>query len=212
MTDTQNETLTPVTIDTDAPRDRDTIAVSSHTQHPSGQDSPASAAQSDDNNSAADERRSQHDAFVLRYVQPSLVGLIDGTVSTLAPVFAAAFFSGSHAAFIVGMATALGAGVSMGWSEALSDTGNRTGRGPAIIRGALTGAATTIGGIFHTLPFLIPDLRLSLIVAFSVVAVELVAIAWIRYRFLHVPMRNSLLVVTLGGAIVLGIGLALGAS
>lgn len=153
-----------------------------------------------------------HDTFVLRYVQPALVGLIDGTVSTLAPVFAAAIFSGPHAAFIVGLATALGAGVSMGWSEALSDTGKTTGRGPAVIRGAITGAATTIGGTFHTLPFLIPSMRLSLIVAFTVVAVELVVIAWIRYRFLHVPMKNSLLVVTLGGLIVLAIGLLLGAS
>ncbi len=153
-----------------------------------------------------------HDAFVLRYVQPSLVGLIDGTVSTLAPVFAAALYSGPHAAFIVGMATALGAGVSMGWSEALSDTGKATGRGPAAIRGSITGLATTIGGTFHTLPFLIPSLHLSLMVALVVVVVELFTIAWIRYRFLHVPMRNSLLVVTLGGLIVLGIGLSLGAT
>ncbi|MCH4250365.1 MAG: hypothetical protein LKF88_05805 [Microbacteriaceae bacterium] len=157
-------------------------------------------------------RHLTHDEFLLRYVQPGLVGLIDGTVSTLAPVFAAAFFSGAHAAFIVGLATALGAGVSMGWSEALSDTGQITGRGPAIIRGMVTGLATALGGTFHTLPFLIPNLHLSLIVAFSVVAVELFVIAWIRYRFLHVPMRNSLLVVTLGGAIVLAIGLLLGAT
>lgn len=154
-----------------------------------------------------------HDSsFVLRYVQPGLVGLIDGTVSTLAPVFAAAIFSGPHAAFIVGMATALGAGVSMGWSEALSDNGESTGRGSSIVRGAITGAATTIGGTFHTLPFLIPDLKLSLIVAFIVVAIELVVIAWVRNRFLHVPMKNSLMVVTLGGLIVLAIGVALGAS
>lgn len=151
-------------------------------------------------------------AFVLRYVQPGLVGLIDGTVSTLAPVFASAIFSGSHAAFIVGMATALGAGVSMGWSEALSDNGKSTGRGSSIVRGAITGAATTIGGTFHTLPFLIPNLHLSLLVAFIVVAIELVVIAWVRNRFLHVPMKNSLLVVTLGGLIVLAIGVALGAS
>jgi hypothetical protein len=153
-----------------------------------------------------------HDDFLLRYVQPGLVGLIDGTVSTLAPVFAAAIFSGPHAAFIVGMATALGAGVSMGWSEALSDNGKTTGRGSAIVRGAVTGLMTTIGGTFHTLPFLIPSLHWSLIAAFIVVAIELVVIAWVRYRFLHVPMKNSLMVVTLGGAIVLGIGVALGAS
>jgi VIT1/CCC1 family predicted Fe2+/Mn2+ transporter len=153
-----------------------------------------------------------HDAVVLKYVQPGLVGLIDGTVSTLAPVFAAAIFSGPHAAFIVGMATALGAGVSMGWSEALSDNGKSTGRGSAVVRGAITGVATTIGGTFHTLPFLISSLHWSLIAAFIVVAIELVVIAWVRYRFLHVPMKNSLLVVTLGGLIVLGIGVALGAS
>ncbi|MFT9283218.1 hypothetical protein [Bifidobacterium sp.] len=110
------------------------------------------------------------------------------------------------------MATALGAGVSMGWSEALSDNGEKTGRGSSIVRGAITGAATTIGGTFHTLPFLIPNLHLSLLVAFIVVAIELVVIAWVRNKFLHVPMKNSLLVVTLGGLIVLAIGVALGAS
>lgn len=156
--------------------------------------------------------RLAHDEIVLRYIQPGLVGLIDGTVSTLAPVFAAAFYSGAHAAFIVGLATALGAGVSMGWSEALSDTGKITGRGSAIVRGAITGAMTTLGGLFHTFPFLIPNFHVSIIVAFVVVAVELFAIAWVRNRFLHVRMKNSLLVVTIGGAIVLGIGLALGAS
>ena len=156
--------------------------------------------------------RPSRSELVLRYVQPSLVGLIDGTVSTLAPLFAAAIFSGPHTAFVVGMATALGAGVSMGWSEALSDTGQSTGRGSGAIRGLLTGGATTLGGIFHTLPFLIPDLRLSLTVAICVVAIELVVIAWIRQRFLHVSMTNSLIVVTMGGAIVAGIGMLLGAS
>jgi hypothetical protein len=153
-----------------------------------------------------------HDAFVLQYVQPGLVGLIDGTVSSLAPIFAAAISSSSRTAFLVGMATALGAGVSMGWSEALSDTGKTTGRGSAIVRGVITGGMTTIGGIFHTLPFLIPSLRLSLLIALIVVAIELFVIAWVRNRFLHVPMKNSLLVVTLGGAIVLAIGMLLGVS
>jgi hypothetical protein len=139
--------------------------------------------------------------FVLRVVQPALVGMIDGTVSSLAPIFAAALFS-----------TALGAGVSMGWSEALSDTGEQTGRGSAVVRGSITGGMTTLGGIFHTLPFLISDVHKALIVAGCVVAFELLAIAWVRKRFLEVSMRSSLLVVTVGGLIAVAIGVAIGAS
>src|SRR6202050_1836934 len=150
--------------------------------------------------------------FVLRVVQPALVGLIDGTVSSLAPIFAAAIYASSHTALVVGLATALGAGVSMGWSEALSDTGEQTGRGSAVVRGAITGGMTTIGGIFHTLPFLISNVHKALIVAGVVVAVELFAIAWIRNRFLDVSLRSSLLVVTVGGAIVLAIGVGIGSS
>jgi VIT1/CCC1 family predicted Fe2+/Mn2+ transporter len=150
--------------------------------------------------------------FILRVVQPALVGLIDGTVSSLAPIFAAAIASSSHTALLVGLSTALGAGVSMGWSEALSDTGEQTGRGSAIVRGAITGGMTTLGGIFHTLPFIISDVHKALVVAGSVVAVELFVIAWIRNRFLEVSMRSSLLVVTVGGAIVLAIGVAIGSS
>jgi hypothetical protein len=150
--------------------------------------------------------------FVLRVVQPALVGLIDGTVSSLAPIFAAALAANSHTALLVGLSTALGAGVSMGWSEALSDTGEQTGRGSAIVRGAITGGMTTLGGIFHTLPFLIADVHKALLVAGLVVAVELFAIAWLRNRFLEVSMRSSLLVVTVGGAIVLAIGVAIGSS
>ena len=111
--------------------------------------------------------------FVLRVVQPALVGMIDGTVSSLAPIFAAAISSDSHTALLVGFATALGAGVSMGWSEALSDTGEQTGRGSAVVRGSITGGMTTLGGIFHTLPFLISDVHKALLVAGCVVAVEL---------------------------------------
>src|SRR6516225_8094300 len=118
--------------------------------------------------------------FVLRVVQPALVGMIDGTVSSLAPIFAAAISSNSHTALVVGFATALGAGVSMGWSEALSDTGELTGRGSAVVRGAITGGMTTLGGIFHTLPFLISNTNKALIVAGIVVAVELFVIAWVR--------------------------------
>jgi hypothetical protein len=150
--------------------------------------------------------------FVLRVVQPALVGMIDGTVSSLAPIFAAALASSSRTALLVGLSTALGAGVSMGWSEALSDTGEETGRGSALVRGSITGGMTTIGGIFHTLPFIISDVHKALLVAGVVVAVELFSIAWIRKRFLEVSMRSSLLVVTVGGAIVLAIGVGIGSS
>lgn len=150
--------------------------------------------------------------FVLRVVQPALVGMIDGTVSSLAPIFAAAIASSSHTALLVGISVALGAGVSMGWSEALSDTGEQTGRGSAVVRGGITGAMTAVGGIFHTLPFLISDVHRALIVAGIVVGVELLTIAWIRKRFLNVSMRSSLLVVTVGGAIVLAIGVGVGSS
>jgi erythrin-vacuolar iron transport family protein len=150
--------------------------------------------------------------FVLRVVQPALVGMIDGTVSSLAPIFAAAIASNSRTALLVGFSTALGAGVSMGWSEALSDTGEQTGRGSAIVRGAITGGMTTVGGIFHTLPFIISDVNKALAVAGIVVAVELFGIAWVRNRFLDVSLRSSLLVVTVGGAIVLAIGIAIGSA
>lgn len=150
--------------------------------------------------------------FVLQVVQPSLVGLIDGTVSTLAPIFAAAVSSSSHTALVVGLSTALGAGVSMGISEALSDTGEETNRGSGIVRGILTGGATALGGIFHSLPFIITDVNKALIVAGIVVAIELFVIAWVRFRFLHVSLRSSFIVVTLGGIIVLAIGVLIGSS
>ncbi len=154
----------------------------------------------------------EENEFVLQVVQPSLVGMIDGTVSTLAPIFAAAVSSSSRTALLVGLATALGAGVSMGFSEALSDTGEQTGRGSAVVRGAITGAATTLGGVFHSLPFIISNVNQALVVAGIVVAIELLAIAWVRHKFLHVTLRSSLLVVTLGGAIVLAIGVAIGSA
>ncbi|MEA2266699.1 MAG: erythrin-vacuolar iron transport family protein [Solirubrobacteraceae bacterium] len=150
--------------------------------------------------------------FVLQIVQPSLVGLIDGTVSTLAPIFAAAVSTNSRTALLVGIATALGAGVSMGMSEALSDTGEITNRGSALVRGIITGGATALGGIFHSLPFLIGNVNRALVVAGIVVGIELFVIAWVRYKFLHVSLRSSLIVVTLGGAIVLGIGVLVGSS
>lgn len=150
--------------------------------------------------------------LVLRYVQPGLVGLIDGTLSTLAPIFAAALLSGSHAALFVGLATAVGAGISMGFSEALSDTGSETGRGSAIVRGFVTGLMTAVGGVFHSLPFLIPHVHTALVVAGIVVAAELMAISLIRKRFLSVALRTSLVQVALGGALIVAAGVGLGSS
>ena len=155
----------------------------------------------------ADER-----TFVLRYVQPGLVGLIDGTLSTLAPIFAAALLSGTHAALFVGLATAVGAGISRGFSEALSDDGTETGRGSAIARGVVTGSMTTIGGVFHSLPFLIHHVHVALVVAGIVVAIELITISLIRKRFLSVSLRVSLLQVALGGALIVAAGVLLGSA
>ncbi|HET6504827.1 MAG TPA: hypothetical protein VFG87_29100 [Amycolatopsis sp.] len=149
-------------------------------------------------------------AFVLRYVQPGLVGLIDGTLSTLAPIFAAAMLSGSHAALFVGLATALGAGISMGLSEALSDTGEQTGRGPATMRGVVTGLMTTLGGAFHSLPFLISDRNPALVVAGIVVAIELSLIALVRKRYLAVSLRTSVIQVAVGGVLITAVGFVLG--
>jgi VIT1/CCC1 family predicted Fe2+/Mn2+ transporter len=146
----------------------------------------------------------------LKVIQPALIGLIDGTVSTLAPIFAAAFLSGSHAALFVGLAAALGAGISMGLSEALSDDGHLTGRGDAVSRGLITGVATFIGGSAHALPFLISNVHTALAVAYPIVAAELLAIAWIRKRFQNVSFRVSLLQVTLGGITVAAVGVAVG--
>ena len=157
-------------------------------------------------------RGGEEGEVLLQVVQPALVGMIDGTVSTLAPIFAAAVSSSSRTALLVGIATALGAGVSMGISEALSDTGEQTGRGSGVVRGAITGAATTLGGVFHSLPFIISNINQALIVAGIVVAIELVVIAWVRHRFLHVSLRSSLVVVTFGGALVLAIGVLIGSA
>jgi VIT1/CCC1 family predicted Fe2+/Mn2+ transporter len=154
---------------------------------------------------ALDERSLQ-----LKVIQPGLIGLIDGTVSTLAPIFAAAFLAGSHAAFFVGLAAALGAAISMGLSEALSDDGSLTGRGSAVARGLITGLATFVGGTAHALPFLISNLHTALAVAYPVVATELLAIAWIRKRFQHVSFKVSLLQVTVGGLLVSAVGVAVG--
>jgi len=147
---------------------------------------------------------------VLKVIQPGLIGLIDGTLSTLAPIFAAAYVSGSRAALLVGIAAALGAGISMGLSEALSDDGTLTGRGTSLTRGLITGFATFIGGSLHALPFLISKTSTALAVAYVVVSIELVVIAWVRKRFLRVSMRTSLVQVTLGGIIIAAVGALLG--
>jgi erythrin-vacuolar iron transport family protein len=147
---------------------------------------------------------------LLQVVQPGLIGLIDGTVSTLAPIFASAYLAGSRAALLVGLAAALGAAISMGISEALSDDGTLTGRGDSLTRGVITGVATFVGGSLHALPFLISDLGTALAVAYPVVGCELVTIAWIRRRFLRVPLTQSLIQVTLAGAMVAGVGVAVG--
>lgn len=153
----------------------------------------------------ADERQR-----LLQVVQPGLVGLIDGTISTLAPIFAAAYLAGSRAALLVGLAAALGAAISMGLSEGLSDDGSLTGRGSALVRGLITGGSTFVGGSLHALPFLISDIGTALPVAYSVVTCELLAIAWIRKRFLDVSLHQSLIQVTMGGAIVAAVGVAVG--
>jgi VIT1/CCC1 family predicted Fe2+/Mn2+ transporter len=155
----------------------------------------------------ADDRK-----LLLQVVQPGLIGLIDGTISTLAPIFAAAYLAGSHEALLVGLAAALGAAISMGMSEALSDDGELTGRGTSLARGIITGVATFAGGTFHALPFLISDVNQALTVAYVVVSCELLLIAWIRRRFLRVSLTRSLVQVTLGGALVAAVGVIIGSS
>ena len=150
-------------------------------------------------------------AFVLQVVQPALLGLMDGSVSTLAPLFAAAELTGNPlSAFYVGTAAAVGAGISMGLAEALSDDGAVSGRGNPWARGAITGGATILGGMLHTLPFLLNDLQTALYLAYVVVMLELLAIAYIRYRYMKSPLGQTVLQVIVGGGIVFGIGLLLG--
>lgn len=149
--------------------------------------------------------------FLLRVVQPGLSGLMDGSVSTLAPIFATAFATHHpFTAFLVGIASATGAGISMAFSEALSDTGEFTGRGKPVVRGSITGGMTFLGGSLHTLPFLVPNLHLALLVAYVVVAVELVVIAAIRHRYFGTSWWLSILQVVGGGALVFGAALIFG--
>ena len=149
--------------------------------------------------------------FVLKVVQPSLVGLMDGSVSTLAPLFATAFATGDpRVTFLVGLAAAVGAAISMGFSEGLSDDGKLTGRGDPIMRGVITGFATFVGGVLHTLPFLLPQVSVALYIAFAVVGVELLAISFIRYRYFAMSFLVSALQVILGGVLVFAAGVLIG--
>jgi rubrerythrin len=152
-------------------------------------------------------------SFVLRVIQPGLAGLMDGSVSTLAPVFAAALATqNTWQAFVVGLAASIGAGISMAFAEALSDNGSLTGRGAPIIRGAITGAMTTLGGIGHTLPFLIPAFWTAMGVAVAVVVVELGVISWIRWKYMDTPPISAAFQVAFGGALVFATGILIGSS
>jgi erythrin-vacuolar iron transport family protein len=152
-------------------------------------------------------------AFLLSRVQPALIGLIDGSLSTLAPIFAVALSTHDpHIAFFAGLATAIGAAVSMGFSEALSDTGELTGRGSPWERGAITGGGTFLGGVFHTLPFLINHYHVAILVGVITVGVELLALAVIRARFFRTGFLRSFATVTLGGAIIVAVSAALGSA
>jgi VIT1/CCC1 family predicted Fe2+/Mn2+ transporter len=150
-------------------------------------------------------------SFLLQRVQPALSGLMDGSLSTLAPIFAVVFATHEPVtAFFTGLATALGAGVSMAFSEGLSDTGEETGRGSPVVRGAITGGGTFVGGVFHTLPFLISDYHVAIFAAVIVVAVELVALAALRAVFFRTSFARSFVSVTVGGAIIAAISSGLG--
>src|SRR5213595_4108019 len=161
----------------------------------------------------AEEDKAHRRLFVLQIVQPGLAGLMDGSVSTLAPVFAAAFAThNSHAAFVVGLAASVGAGISMAFAEAASDDGSLTGRGKPLLRGFVCGLMTTAGGIGHTLPYLIADFRVAFTVALLVVAVELAVISYIRHRYMETPLVSATLQVVLGGTLVFLAGLLIGSA
>jgi erythrin-vacuolar iron transport family protein len=151
--------------------------------------------------------------FLLQRVQPAMVGLIDGSLSTLAPIFSIALVSHKpFYAFVAGLATSIGAGISMAFSEGLSDTGELTGRGNPMIRGGITGIGTFVGGILHSLPFLIPNYHAALVVALVVVGFELIALAFLRWRFFGTSFATSLAAVSLAGAVITGISALLGAT
>jgi VIT1/CCC1 family predicted Fe2+/Mn2+ transporter len=151
--------------------------------------------------------------FLLRVVQPGLAGLMDGSVSTLAPIFATAFATkNSHTVFLIGAAAAVGAGISMAFSEGLSDDGELTGRGNPIFRGLVTGGMTFVGGFLHTLPFLIANVHTALMWAYLVVGVELLAISWIRHKYFKSSLALSVLQVVVGGGLVFAAGVLIGSS
>lgn len=200
-------TMRPDGIDTEAARVPERAASRDEEQEASAAPEPAPSAEEE-------WRRTQHESgYLLKVVQPALLGLMDGSVSTLAPLFASAFATRStHTAFLVGLAAAVGAGISMGFAEALSDTGKLTGRGSPIVRGTITGVATLIGGLMHTLPFLIPHLALALAIAYGVVGIELVTIAIIRNRYFAMNFWLSILQVVVGGGLVFLAGVLIGNS
>lgn len=160
-----------------------------------------------------EEAAAQSRLFLLQVVQPGLAGLMDGSVSTLAPLFAAAVATHKSAdAFLVGLAASIGAGISMGFAEALSDDGSMTGRGRPLVRGIVCGLMTTLGGLGHTLPYLIPHVETATVIAIAVVCVELAAIAWIRHRYMDTPWASALVQVVLGGVLVFLAGLLIGSA
>jgi VIT1/CCC1 family predicted Fe2+/Mn2+ transporter len=154
-----------------------------------------------------------HQAFLLQRVQPAMVGLIDGSLSTLAPIFAVALAShDTRYAFIAGLATSLGAAISMGFSEGLSDTGELTGRGNPVVRGTITGGGTFLGGILHSLPFLIPHYNVALFFAIAVVGLELLLLAYFRWRFFQDTFIRALGIVTFAGVVIAAISAGLGSA
>jgi VIT1/CCC1 family predicted Fe2+/Mn2+ transporter len=153
------------------------------------------------------------ESFLLQRVQPAMVGLVDGSLATLAPIFAVALATHKpHYAFVAGLASALAAGVSMAYSEGLSDTGELTGRGHPVIRGAITGGGTFLGGVLHTLPFLIPHYGAALVAALVVVALELLGLAWIRWRFFGARYLSSLLWICFAATVIVTLSAALGSA
>ena len=161
----------------------------------------------------AQEDETARRMFLLQYVQPGLAGLMDGSVSTLAPLFAAAFAThNTWETFLVGMAASVGAGISMGFAEAASDDGSLTGRGAPWLRGTVCGIMTTIGGVGHTLPYLIPNFAVATAIAVLVVAVELLAISWVRYRFMDTPFLSAAFQVVVGGVLVFLAGILIGSA
>ena len=164
------------------------------------------------NDARSEEDRTAHRQFVLTWVQPGLAGLMDGSVSTLAPIFAVAFAThDNHTTLLVGLAAAIGAGISMGFTEAASDDGQLSGRGSPVKRGIAAGVMTTLGGLGHALPYLLSDFWTATVIAIAIVFIELWAIVWIQNRYMETPFMRATFQVVLGGALVLGAGMLIGA-